>query len=171
MPLNVHPSSTCDICMDPLAAPGHDEDASKTPHTISCGHIFCRSCVAPHFILSACLHSTRCLLNVQPGDQMDYPACPHCRKPYRRDKVKPLFVGVDPERDKPTPEGLTDAVRRVDVAANTIRRSDEGYFPQDLSEAIEHVHGFVQMHPVCDPSLHMSLSPIPKHIQLSCYRD
>ncbi|KAI0029577.1 hypothetical protein K488DRAFT_88576 [Vararia minispora EC-137] len=130
MPLNVDPSSTCDICMDPFQVPGHEADPSKTPHCISCGHIFCRSC----------------LLNVLETEGMEYPVCPHCRKPYRRDKVKPLFVGSDPQRDTPTSVHLADAVRRVDSIVSGLERNGIGALPQDLNEAVDSISGFVQTH-------------------------
>ncbi|OCH90200.1 hypothetical protein OBBRIDRAFT_618814 [Obba rivulosa] len=64
--LVVHPSSTCDVCLDPYswASP------SNTPHAIACGHIFCLSCL---------------LL-------LPEPRCPLCRKAFQEDRIKKLHV-------------------------------------------------------------------------------
>ncbi|EMD36451.1 hypothetical protein CERSUDRAFT_138116, partial [Gelatoporia subvermispora B] len=64
--LVVHPSSTCDVCLDPYswATP------ENTPHAIACGHIFCRSCL--HLILEQ--------------------RCPLCRKAFQEDRIKKLHV-------------------------------------------------------------------------------
>jgi len=39
--LVIHPTSRCDICLDDYTV----IDAANSPHTISCGHIFCLKCV------------------------------------------------------------------------------------------------------------------------------
>lgn len=39
--LVVHPSSQCDVCLDPY----NWSTPAKAPHAIQCGHIFCYECV------------------------------------------------------------------------------------------------------------------------------
>ncbi|KAF8601665.1 hypothetical protein BDV93DRAFT_545742 [Ceratobasidium sp. AG-I] len=63
----------CSICYE-------DYDANLTPHIISCGHIFCRSC----------LDSL-----VSPS-----PRCPYCRTPFSRAKIHKVIC---PIQDPPTP--------------------------------------------------------------------
>ncbi|KAF9458422.1 hypothetical protein BDZ94DRAFT_1270695 [Collybia nuda] len=64
--LIVDPKSSCDVCLIRLTY-----DGSAPPHTIPCGHIFCR----------ACLH-------------LIYPRkCPMCRELYSLENVKKLITG------------------------------------------------------------------------------
>ncbi|KAJ6519639.1 hypothetical protein C8R45DRAFT_28983 [Mycena sanguinolenta] len=72
MPLVLHESSSCDVCLDGYSWQTPD----NAPHAIPCGHIFCRSC----------------LLSVEP------PNCPLCRKAFYHDRVKKLHV-EPPESD------------------------------------------------------------------------
>ncbi|TFK36277.1 hypothetical protein BDQ12DRAFT_654772, partial [Crucibulum laeve] len=74
--LVVHPSSCCDICLDPYSW----ETPECTPHAIPCGHIFCR----------------RCLSHVDP------PTCPLCRKAYTSERFKKLHVDRPDEVVDPT---------------------------------------------------------------------
>ncbi|KAJ7655008.1 hypothetical protein DFH06DRAFT_1201333 [Mycena polygramma] len=76
MPLVLHESSSCDVCLDGYSFLSLDE----APHAIPCGHIFCRAC----------------LLSVEPTN------CPLCRKAFNRERIKKLHVDrpeADPERD------------------------------------------------------------------------
>ncbi|KAJ7431842.1 hypothetical protein B0H11DRAFT_1720824 [Mycena galericulata] len=73
MPLVLHSSSTCDVCLDAYSWETQDD----SPHAIPCGHIFCRAC----------------LFSVDP------PNCPLCRKAFIRERVKKLHV----DRPEPDP--------------------------------------------------------------------
>ncbi|KAK2467637.1 hypothetical protein APHAL10511_000492 [Amanita phalloides] len=64
--LVLHPSSRCDVCLEPYA----QDSFARSPHSVPCGHVFCRTC----------------LLAIIP------PNCPLCRKPYLPDRVKKLVV-------------------------------------------------------------------------------
>jgi hypothetical protein len=65
--LQVHPDSTCDVCLDPYSF----SNPAKTPHAIGCGHIFCLECLA----------------------HLNHPTtCPLCRNVFRMDHVKKLHV-------------------------------------------------------------------------------
>ncbi|KAI0360693.1 hypothetical protein OH77DRAFT_1393090 [Trametes cingulata] len=64
--LLVHPSSQCDICLDPYTW----STPSKAPHAIQCGHIFCLDC----------------LRSVSPTN------CPLCRKGFNPERIKKLHV-------------------------------------------------------------------------------
>ncbi|KAG6884757.1 hypothetical protein C0993_008496 [Termitomyces sp. T159_Od127] len=65
MPLIIHPSSCCDICLETLTY------NDKPPFAIPCGHIFCRSC----------------LFGLNPS------LCPLCRKPFLPERSKKLITG------------------------------------------------------------------------------
>ncbi|KAJ7139941.1 hypothetical protein C8R44DRAFT_868034 [Mycena epipterygia] len=66
MPLVLHSSSCCDVCLE-LYTWATPEDS---PHAIPCGHIFCRTC----------------LVSVEPTN------CPLCRKAFNRERIKKLHV-------------------------------------------------------------------------------
>ncbi|KAI0079149.1 hypothetical protein K474DRAFT_1592526 [Panus rudis PR-1116 ss-1] len=69
--LLVHPSSTCDVCLDPY----NWASQARTPHVIACGHVFCYQCLSRTLPVN----------------------CPLCRKPYLRERIKKLHV--DPFTD------------------------------------------------------------------------
>jgi hypothetical protein len=71
--LVVHPSSCCDICLDPYSS----SDIDTSPHAIECGHIFCLGC----------LYS------------FDTSRCPLCREPFDINRVKKLHVEDSHEED------------------------------------------------------------------------
>ncbi|KAF7339805.1 RING-type domain-containing protein [Mycena venus] len=78
MPLVLHESSSCDVCLDGYSSASSGE--ARVPHAIPCGHIFCRTC----------------LLSVEPTN------CPLCRKAFNRERIKKLHVEPpesDAERD------------------------------------------------------------------------
>ncbi|KAF9002574.1 hypothetical protein BDQ17DRAFT_534656 [Cyathus striatus] len=64
--LIVHPSSNCDICLDPYSW----ETPDQTPHAIACGHVFCKTCLG----------------SVSPTN------CPFCRGRFDPTRVKKLHV-------------------------------------------------------------------------------
>ncbi|KZT70640.1 hypothetical protein DAEQUDRAFT_725181 [Daedalea quercina L-15889] len=64
--LIVHPSSTCDICLDSY----NWTTPTNAPHAIACGHVFC----------------LRCLRLLHPS------TCPLCRKAFQPDRIKKLHV-------------------------------------------------------------------------------
>ncbi|RDX54481.1 hypothetical protein OH76DRAFT_1310451, partial [Lentinus brumalis] len=64
--LVVHPSSQCDVCLDPYTW----TLPAKTPHAIQCGHIFCYDC----------------LRSTHPSN------CPMCRKAFNPERIKKLHV-------------------------------------------------------------------------------
>ncbi|KAF9447367.1 hypothetical protein P691DRAFT_125680 [Macrolepiota fuliginosa MF-IS2] len=64
--LVLHPTSRCDVCLEPYAS----DSSPQAPHAIPCGHIFCKVC----------------LDTVEPAN------CPLCRKPFMPDRVKNLHV-------------------------------------------------------------------------------
>ncbi|KAI0746757.1 hypothetical protein C8Q80DRAFT_1337531 [Daedaleopsis nitida] len=68
--LVVHPSSQCDVCLDPYSW----STSTKTPHAIQCGHIFCYDC------LRSTIPST----------------CPMCRKAFNPERIKKLHVDRAP---------------------------------------------------------------------------
>lgn len=88
--LIVHPSSTCDVCLEPFSW----VNASSTPHAIPCGHIFCLEYVLPQLHPSSSIYTTfrRCLRSTHPSN------CPLCRKAYIPERIKRLRV--DPCTDE-----------------------------------------------------------------------
>ncbi|KAI0685363.1 hypothetical protein BC835DRAFT_1290334 [Cytidiella melzeri] len=64
--LIVHPSSTCDVCLDPYTW----ATAANTPHAIACGHVFC----------------LQCLMSTHPS------LCPLCRKAFAPERIKKLHI-------------------------------------------------------------------------------
>ncbi|KAJ7706376.1 hypothetical protein B0H17DRAFT_1326041 [Mycena rosella] len=79
MPLVLHSSSCCDVCLESYSWNPLVDDALH-PHAIPCGHIFCRTC----------------LVTVEPTN------CPLCRKAFNRERIKKLHIDrpeIDPEAD------------------------------------------------------------------------
>ncbi|KAH7926580.1 hypothetical protein BV22DRAFT_1194256 [Leucogyrophana mollusca] len=90
--LVVHPSSLCDVCLDPYSI---SSEPANAPHAIACGHIFCLTC----------------LRSLAPS------ACPLCRKAFQPDRVKKLHVAGPPELDDSTEDAynarLHELLQRV----------------------------------------------------------
>jgi len=102
--LQVHPDSTCDVCLDPY----NFSDNAKTPHAIGCGHVFCFECLA----------------------HLNHPtSCPLCRKTFLRDRIKKLHVDphVPGEREAAMPEAWSLAQRLARCARSevSIQATDE----------------------------------------------
>ncbi|KAI0254537.1 hypothetical protein BJV78DRAFT_1184946 [Lactifluus subvellereus] len=99
--LQVHPDSTCDVCLDQYSF----TNIAKTPHAIACGHIFCLECLG----------------------QLNHPtACPLCRKSFGSDRVKKLHVDrhIPGEREAAMPDawrlvGRLSRCARSDVDIQT----------------------------------------------------
>src|ERR1700685_2004939 len=88
--LVLHPSSRCDICLDDYTW----VPPANSPHAISCGHIFCLTCVISFFSVTRFLCSSsysRCLRALYPS------SCPLCRKNFQPDRVKKLHVDKAPD--------------------------------------------------------------------------
>ncbi|KAJ8689940.1 hypothetical protein PTI98_012793 [Pleurotus ostreatus] len=90
--LVLHPSSRCDVCLDPYSW----DDAAQSPHAIPCGHIFCKTCLGA----------------VTPS------SCPLCRKAFAPDRIKKLHVdrpeNVDPGQEDETRE--TELLRSLSLS-------------------------------------------------------
>ncbi|KZT03701.1 uncharacterized protein LAESUDRAFT_729000 [Laetiporus sulphureus 93-53] len=86
--LVVHPSSTCDVCLD-----GYNwTTPANAPHAIACGHVFCLQC----------LHS------LNPSN------CPLCRKAFQPDRIKKLHVDrIYPGQDQDVTSEETELLQRV----------------------------------------------------------
>ncbi|TFK86802.1 hypothetical protein K466DRAFT_492102 [Polyporus arcularius HHB13444] len=89
--LVVHPSSQCDVCLDPYTW----TLPAKTPHAIQCGHIFCYDC----------------LRSTHPSN------CPMCRKAFNPERIKKLHVDRAPGETSAANSGHMaeedDLLRRV----------------------------------------------------------
>ncbi|KII85514.1 hypothetical protein PLICRDRAFT_319062 [Plicaturopsis crispa FD-325 SS-3] len=66
MTLLIHPTSTCDVCLEPYSW----STQAQTPHAIACGHVFCLNCL----------------------QNLRQPVCPLCRKSFQPDRAKRLHV-------------------------------------------------------------------------------
>lgn len=132
MPLVIHPSSCCDICLDPYS---NSSDRANSPHAIECGHIFCLGC----------LHS----LNTE--------TCPLCREPFDPDRAKKLHVGNSPRQESAEQPG-DDAERGIveqgvvhDHAGFLLHRmslvSGEGTPEVEVAEVVSEVQEWLQSQP------------------------
>ncbi|OBZ78377.1 hypothetical protein A0H81_01984 [Grifola frondosa] len=85
--LVVHPSSTCDVCLEPY----NWTTPRNAPHAIQCGHIFCQ----------------QCLENLHPS------VCPLCRKSFG--SVKKLHVDrlTDVQHGSTVEEDEADLLHRI----------------------------------------------------------
>ncbi|KAI5122844.1 hypothetical protein M0805_003139 [Coniferiporia weirii] len=83
--LVVHPTSTCDVCLE-----GYTGGSENIPYSISCGHVFCLGC----------LQSLRQHI------------CPLCRSPFDSSGVRRLHV--DRNDQQPSSSARTSSPRRAD---------------------------------------------------------
>lgn len=161
MPLVIHPSSCCDICLDP-----YSNSSATSPHAIECGHIFCLGCVnlgqlAPrnniYLVLS---HILRCLHSLNQN------ICPLCREPFDPDRAKKLHVGNSPRQEN-AEQPRDDAERGIveqgvvhDYAGFLLHRmslvSSEGISEVEVAEVVSEVQEWLQSQPD-DPN---SVSPL-----------
>ncbi|KAI0266356.1 hypothetical protein BC834DRAFT_874171 [Gloeopeniophorella convolvens] len=98
--LQVHPDSTCDVCLDHYSFdPTRFPD--KTPHAIGCGHIFCRECLV----------------------QLNHPtSCPLCRKAFAFERIKKLHVDqhIPSESEESNPSAWRLAQRLSECARGDV---------------------------------------------------
>ncbi|KIY72044.1 hypothetical protein CYLTODRAFT_69834 [Cylindrobasidium torrendii FP15055 ss-10] len=119
MPLYVHSSSTCDVCLRNYAA-------DLQPYGIPCGHIFCKDCLAR--ILSTREEQRTINLSTIPARG----ECPLCRRNYR-----------DLESAKRLRVDILDAIR---VSPN---KEDQATLERELKEREDDalVRRWLQVHP------------------------
>lgn len=127
--LIVHPSSCCDICLDPYST---SSDLATSPHAIGCGHIFCLGC----------LHS----LNTS--------TCPLCRELFDLNCVKKLHVGNPPERENTEQDVVHDHAELLLHRISLV--SYEGVPEIDVVEVISEVQEWLLSQPG-DPFSHIPL--------------
>ena len=138
--LIVHPSSQCDVCLDPYTW----STPTKTPHAIQCGHVFCHGCVLAFRLLCAPARlandfpSSRtipwspssCLRTVSPSN------CPLCRKAFNPERIKKLHV------DRPPTEGTALAGSAAEESEFMYRAGmlfTEGAEQADVNALVEEV--------------------------------
>ncbi|KAG2363559.1 hypothetical protein BDR07DRAFT_1331785 [Suillus spraguei] len=126
--LIVHPSSCCDICLDPYIT----SDLATSPHAIECGHIFCLGC----------LHS----LNTS--------TCPLCRELFDLNCVKKLHVGNSSERENTKQDAVHDHAEFLLHRISLV--SCEGVPEIDVVEVVSEVQEWLLSQPD-DPSSHIPL--------------
>ncbi|KAK0443110.1 uncharacterized protein EV420DRAFT_1278132 [Desarmillaria tabescens] len=74
--LLIHPSSSCDVCYEQFFVDGTD----SAPHSLPCGHVFCRAC-----LMSIPTHAR---------------ICPFCRQSFQLSGVRRLHLAPVEETDK-----------------------------------------------------------------------
>ncbi|KZV76393.1 hypothetical protein PENSPDRAFT_450397 [Peniophora sp. CONT] len=141
MPFYFDPLSTCDVCLEHFAPPGSGEERDgKTPHVLPCGHVFCLECVFASFYNELHLHRYSCLAHVEGP-------CPHCRSPFRHDRIH--RVHVDTSRDASPPADVHNALRSIDQAGERVRRYEERYAGLsgiDLDDLMAQIQAFIFVH-------------------------
>lgn len=148
MMLIVHPTSTCDVCLEPYSW----TNTSSTPHAIACGHVFCLQYVLKFSLLYVTCNEvciSRCLLSTHPSN------CPLCRKAYIPERVKKLHV--DPHSETMEDDVLFQINRRLRRLALT---SGENTPEGEAMDVIREVNGWLASRGqgdsvvcVCCPSL------------------
>ncbi|KLO07556.1 hypothetical protein SCHPADRAFT_836520 [Schizopora paradoxa] len=146
--LVVHPSSTCDVCLE-----GYTGNAKLTPHAIACGHVFCLDC----------LHHLRQL------------KCPLCRSPFEDSSIRRIHVdssdqgastsarvAVNPSspilqspespstlRRSPTAkeESVVLYRRHLESKILTIVRASGGSFSSNMYDLVEEIRAFLGQNP------------------------
>ncbi|KAG1838597.1 hypothetical protein DFJ58DRAFT_812489 [Suillus subalutaceus] len=123
--LVVHPSSCCDICLDPYST----SDLASSPHAIDCGHIFC----------------FRCIHSFNPN------TCPFCRENFDLDRAKKLHVGNPPEREDAqrdnTEQGTTVYNHAIFLLHRMSLISGEDVPEADVAEVVAEVQEWLQSQP------------------------
>lgn len=132
--LVVHPSSRCDICLEPYST----SDLATSPHAIAeCGHIFC----------FRCLHS----LNTS--------TCPLCRQVFDPNRVKKLHIGNPSEQGNAERDDTEQGVV-YNHADSLLHRmslvSAEGVPEVDVVEVVSEVQEWLRSQPD-DPTSHVPL--------------
>jgi hypothetical protein len=151
--LVIHPSSCCDICLDPYS---NSSDRANSPHAIECGHIFCLGCVhlgqlAPRNNIHLLSHVLRCL------HSLNTETCPLCREPFDPDRAKKLHVGNSPRQESAEQPG-DDAERGIveqgvvhDHAGFLLHRmslvSGEGTPEVEVAEVVSEVQEWLHFQP------------------------
>jgi len=135
--LVVHPSSCCDICLDPYST---SSDLATSPHAIECGHIFCLGC----------LYS------------FDTSRCPLCREPFDLNCVKKLHVEIPPERENAEQGVVHDHANFLLHRMSLV--SGEGVPEGDVVEVVSEVQEWLQSQPN-DPYSHIPLRAALDSIQ------
>ena len=94
--LVVHPSSTCDVCLDRFS-----DNSNRTPHSIPCGHVFCHKYVLIWISrVNTIVHFSNnysCLLNVNPR------ICPLCRRNFQIERARKLHIDLTDAPPSPGP--------------------------------------------------------------------
>ncbi|KAG2034184.1 hypothetical protein BDR03DRAFT_870590 [Suillus americanus] len=154
--LVVHPSSRCDICLDPYST---SSDPATSPHAIECGHIFCLRC----------LHS----LNTS--------TCPLCREHFDPDYVKKLHVGNPPERENAEQDNAGfllhrmslvsgEGVPEVDVVEVVSKVQEWLHSQPDDSNSVSPVHSAGACQNLTQILLNFSYAAFLAYITSSCLR-
>ncbi|TDL20305.1 hypothetical protein BD410DRAFT_377099 [Rickenella mellea] len=118
--LVVHPSSTCDVCLEPYSW----DAIATTPHSIACGHVFCN----------------QCLRNLNPRN------CPLCRRPFVIERIRKLHVDVSTDHHALLQSSTDLEVRQLaeSIAAVSTDSADD----EARQEVIQRVSTWLESHPL-----------------------
>ncbi|KAF8915668.1 hypothetical protein CPB85DRAFT_397385 [Mucidula mucida] len=153
MPLILSPESTCDICSRQYA------DDIVVPHVVSCGHVFCKTCLTTHFS----------------QDNAANPQCPYCRKhfsipdtnlPYDKrfgKVVKRLFVHYESAYSEQTLLAELALSLRPSSSDDSLAQLDA-----KITHWLENHEDHVRLHP--GSWIRVLLERYSGHIERSTYR-
>jgi hypothetical protein len=81
--LVVHPNSTCDVCLENYSS------GAQSPHTITCGHVFCHGYVV-YFVIRH--HPLKRPPPYSCIDSLPKPICPLCRTRFESEDIRKLHI-------------------------------------------------------------------------------
>lgn len=138
MPIQVSSNSCCDVCLDAFRGP---TGSIKAPHSIPCGHVFCKRSVALSPFLTSLLTTTRsCLMGIPRP-----PICPLCRRTFRPDDIRRLYISASSDASI----ALEDAAQ-LDFMSRALRAADAGTAEAWIPLAYE-IENAERMGRVCYP--------------------
>ncbi|KZP34033.1 hypothetical protein FIBSPDRAFT_720330 [Athelia psychrophila] len=106
--LVVHANSTCDVCLESYSSGAH------APHSITCGHVFCASCI----------------------ESLSRPICPLCRTMFEESDVRKLHI--DRSQSPRNPTAIAHEARRYQQDITRIVK--EGAPASELGALISRCH-------------------------------
>jgi len=145
MPLVLHPSSHCDVCLDSWLPP------QNPPYAIACGNIFCQRCVrccckysiqlgSPKSSDSQPLRPFRCLSSLESRN------CPLCRKTFSIDRLKKLHVDLPESSDTQAVRDDTPVNHALELLKRVALVSGENASTEEFVAVVEEAKEFLGSH-------------------------
>jgi RING-type zinc-finger len=143
--LVVHPTSTCDVCLDNYSSGVH------SPLSIPCGHVFCQGYVVSFLTTLPTLNDRRQYSCI---DSLPKPICPLCRTGFEGGDIRRLHIDRGQSPRIPV-ESLRDAHRyQTDIT----RIVKQGAPASKLRALIDECHIWLKSQPH-DQVIIWSISP------------